>query len=370
MGLIVAAADASASRRLMDRCGGLEAGARACGDLDAVLDSCDRPGAPDCVLCNDLEWAEGVAARCPRLAVVYVSSEVPDSPVMLRALRAGLADVWTETMSLEAMRERLAAVRARQGAVAGAAEQRLRVYSQELERDQRAGRYVQMGMLPPNPMAIEQYRFEHRILPSMYMSGDFVDYFRLTDRHFAFYAADVSGHGASSAFVTVLLKNFSRRLRREHRPAMLTQPGLVLEWINRELLEQRIGKHVALMLGIGDLVQDQIVLVNAGHYPPAIRVGANGAELVEQKGKPVGLFESVEYAARVLPMAPGDRLVMFSDGIMDALPASSLAEREARLLAAASTGPELMDVWRALGLDGEALQKPDDMTCLIVRRES
>jgi serine phosphatase RsbU (regulator of sigma subunit) len=239
----------------------------------------------------------------------------------------------------------------------------------ELELDQRAGRYIQLGMLPPNPMAIDGFRLQHHILPSLILSGDFVDYFRITDSHFAFYVADVSGHGASSAFVTVLLKNFSRRLRREFRPSMLTEPGEILEWINRELLEQKIDKHVSLILGVVDLASDELRLVNGGHYPPAILAAAGASRFVEQKGKPVGLFEEVHYQARAIRMEVGDRLVMFSDGVMDVMGAGDLAAKEQRLLHAANEGGNIDEMWSLLDLDVTVSSRPDDMTCLLVQKE-
>ena len=77
-----------------------------------------------------------------------------------------------------------------------------------LQEDQNAGRQVQMNMLPETPWQVADLQFSHRIIPSLYLSGDFVDYFRVDEHRVAFYLADVSGHGASSAFITVLLFNF------------------------------------------------------------------------------------------------------------------------------------------------------------------
>ena len=70
-----------------------------------------------------------------------------------------------------------------------------------LQEDQNAGRHVQMNMLPVTPWETEGLNFAHEIIPSLYLSGDFVDYFRIDEHRVAFYLADVSGHGASSAFV-------------------------------------------------------------------------------------------------------------------------------------------------------------------------
>jgi serine phosphatase RsbU (regulator of sigma subunit) len=293
---------------------------------------------------------------------------MPDSDVLLCALRSGLADVWSLPMASGAMRERLQAIRARAAASVNAAAARPG-HGAELERDMRAGRYVQMGMLPQSPLAIGAYRLQYHNVPSMMMSGDFVDYFPLSPRHFLFYLADVAGHGASAAFVTVLLKSFSRRLRREHRPDMLAEPGRILEWVNTELLEQEIDKHVTVILGVVDLETDEVLLVNAGHHPPAIRVSAEGPEILRQKGKPIGLFDTVGYQARSLKMRPGDRLVLFSDGVVDAMGAGSLEDKETRLLAAAAAGADLADMWTKLPVDGAKMHESDDMTCLVVQRE-
>ena len=223
-----------------------------------------------------------------------------------------------------------------------------------------------MGMLPPNPMAIDRFRLQHRIIPSLILSGDFVDYFRITDRYFALYVADVSGHGASSAFVTVLLKNFSRRLRREYRPSMIDEPGEILSWFNRELLEQKIDKHVVMILAVGDLETDRLRIVNAGHFPPAIKVDEDGARFVEQRGRPVGLFDEVEFEATTISFAPGERLVLFSDGVLDAMPDVDLPHKESRLLRAAEN-EGMDDIWQALHLQESAAR--DDMTCLTMVRE-
>jgi len=85
---------------------------------------------------------------------------------------------------------------------------------EELRLDQQAGREVQKRMLPEVQAQLGGIEFNYHIIPSLFLSGDFVDYFPITGDKVVFYIADVSGHGASSAFITVLLKNLSNRLRR------------------------------------------------------------------------------------------------------------------------------------------------------------
>jgi serine phosphatase RsbU (regulator of sigma subunit) len=367
MSLVVVDSDEAAAAALKTQLEHLAYDVLTTSDLKPALELCEAT-LPELVCCSDLSWAAEIAEAYQRAPVVLLSSAAADVGVLLNSLRSGLADVWHKPLSADFLAERIESLLQRSQARRSDAEARLSEHMLELQRDQRAGRYIQMGMLPPNPMAIEQYRLSHRILPSLILSGDFVDYFRITDRYFAFYVADVSGHGASSAFVTVLLKNFSRRLRREYRASMLTEPGEILQWINGELLEQNIDKHAAMIFAIGDLQNNELRLANAGHFPPAIIVRADGKpEFLEQRGKPVGLFEQVSYQSLSVPMQTGDRLVMFTDGILDSLAAGSLEEKESRLLEAAKQ-TQMSGIWQSLGVAEEAA--PDDMTCLVVEREN
>ena len=338
-------------------------------NLKAAVRVCDHAH-PELIVCDQLECSAELASQYRYIPVALASRETSQE-VLCKALRAGLADVWEVPGDPAEFAKRIAAILARFKAVASQLETRLDQFVRDLRRDQRAGRYVQLGMLPPNPMAIDHYRLHHRIVPSLLLSGDFVDYFRISERYFAFYVADVSGHGASSAFVTVLLKNFSRRLRREYRPAMMQNPGLILEWLNQELLDQHMDKHVALLIAVCDLADNSFRFANAGHYPQLACVAGNAARFIELSGKPVGLFDAVSYEVATLQLAVGDRLVMFTDGVLDALSGKSLAEKEQTLLRAIAENDSVDGLWRFLELaEGEDAQGPDDITCLTVARES
>jgi len=177
----------------------------------------------------------------------------------------------------------------------------------------------------------------------------------------------VSGHGASSAFVTVLLKNFSRRLRREYRPTMLTAPGEILAWLNRELLDNKIDKHAAIFVGVVDIKRNRLAYANAGHFPPAMMVDDGGARMVEIVGKPVGLFHDATWDSASIDLADRFSLVVVSDGTLETMGQSSLADKERRLLEAASQcHASNAEIWRVLDL--EAHEAPDDIACLMVTR--
>ena len=367
MSLLVIDSDPEAAPSIVDRLNEFGYESLSAPDVKSALRMCEQTQ-PELIVCDRLEWAEVLATAYRYIPVALMSRELPRE-TLLEALHAGLVDAW-ETCS-DGLGESVARVLERVKAVSGQLKARLDHFGRELERDQRAGRFIQLGMLPPNPMAIGRYRLQHKILPSLILSGDFVDYFRISDRFFAFYVADVAGHGASSAFVTVLLKNFSRRLRREYRPSMLKNPGEILQWLNRELLDQQMEKHVAIFIAVGDLQENCVRYANAGHYPPPVAVTNGRARGLEARGKPIGLFREVAHEVHSIQLDAGDRLVVFTDGVLDMLPYGSLTEKERCIVSAVEEHASLDGLWPALGLSSdESSHGPDDITCLTITRET
>ena len=309
--------------------------------------------------------ARSLARKLERVPAVLVALSAPTTKDLMVAMALGFTDVLPWPARAAAVSE-IIERNIRRSRVRRANDPTLFQQVSDLEQDQRAGRYIQMGMLPPNPVVIDQYRLRHRIQPSLLLSGDFVDYFRITDEHFVFYMADVSGHGASSAFVTVILKNFSRRLRREYRPSMLRAPGEILVALNREILENRIDKHVAMFIGVVNLRTNELCYANGGHLLHAIHVHDGDSRLLALAGKPVGLFDEVEYVSASAELAEGDNLVLLSDGVLDVMPEAGFVNKESRLRrSAVECGADMDRFWSDIGIDA-TVAGPDDVACLMV----
>ncbi|HCD9810001.1 TPA: SpoIIE family protein phosphatase [Pseudomonas aeruginosa] len=240
-----------------------------------------------------------------------------------------------------------------------------------LQEDQNAGRQVQMNMLPVTPWSIEGLEFSLRIIPSLYLSGDFVDYFRVDERRVAFYLADVSGHGASSAFVTVLLKFMTTRLLYEsRRNGTLPEfkPSEVLAHINRGLINTKLGKHVTMLGGVIDLEKNSLTYSIGGHLPLPVLFVEGQAGYLEGRGLPVGLFDDATYDDRVMELPPSFSLSLFSDGILDVLPGATLKEKEASLPEqVAAAGGTLDGLRQVFGLANLA-EMPDDIALLVLSR--
>jgi sigma-B regulation protein RsbU (phosphoserine phosphatase) len=239
----------------------------------------------------------------------------------------------------------------------------------ELREDQKAGLQIQKKMLPKMRKSVNQYLFEHCVKPSLYLSGDFLDYFNLDEHRCLFYFADVSGHGASSAFVTVLLKNLSMRLKRNLKRGSsdhLSDPANFLQRVNQELLSTDLGKHVTIFVGVLDNRTNQLAYSVGGHFPLPILTCNGQAEYLDGKGIAVGLVAKPHYEVYKKTLDSGFKIIIFSDGILEVLPEMSLSDKEKLLLEVVSKHSGGIDsLLVSLGLDHYD-NLPDDIAVLSV----
>ena len=252
-----------------------------------------------------------------------------------------------------------------------AANRQLQASLSLLEEDQNAGRQVQMNMLPQTPWVADGLQFAHQIIPSLYLSGDFVDYFRLDEHRVAFYLADVSGHGASSAFVTVLLKFMTTRLLYESRRGGVLpefKPSDVLAHINRGLLNCKLGKHVTMIGGVIDEQAGSLTYSIGGHLPLPVLFSEGESHYLQGRGLPVGLFAEATYQDHVMQIPESFSLTLLSDGILDLLPGDTLKEKETLLpQLVSSAGGTLDGLRRVFGL-AKLGDMPDDIALLVLSR--
>jgi serine phosphatase RsbU (regulator of sigma subunit) len=240
-----------------------------------------------------------------------------------------------------------------------------------LERDQQAGRQVQMRMLPGSPLVLGDYVFSHTVIPSLYLSGDFTDYFTVGTDFVVFFMADVSGHGSSSAFATVLLKNLFARKRSDflrRADATVLEPLRMLGLANKELLDLGVSKYATMIVGVLDMSANTLTYSVAGHLPLPVLVSPEGATYLEGKGNAVGMLPEASYTQQVLSLPPSFMLALFSDGILEILPAQNLLEKERLFLEVFREGVESPAVLAArLGLDSVETA-PDDIAALFLSK--
>lgn len=342
---------------------------------------------PDLVICDlrmpqmdGLELIRLVSERQADLPVIVVSGAGVMNDAV-EALRLGAADYLIKPLEDLAMlehsvrraldRSRLRLENRRYREQLEEANRDLQASLNLLQEDQNAGRQVQMNMLPAAAWVTDDFHFAHQIIPSLYLSGDFVDYFRVDERRIVFYLADVSGHGASSAFVTVLLKFMTTRLlyeSRRHGVLREFKPSEVLGHINRGLLNCRLGKHVTMLGGVIDQEHNRLHYCIGGHLPLPGLYRDGKAEYLQGRGLPVGLFQEAEYQDYELELPESFSLTLLSDGVLDLLPGATLKDKEAALPGLVEQAAGSLDGLRqVLGL-AELAEMPDDIALLVLSR--
>lgn len=239
-----------------------------------------------------------------------------------------------------------------------------------LKEDQDAGHRAQMNMLPETPWDTKGLHFAHKVIPSLYLSGDFVDYFRIDDDQVFFYLADVSGHGASSAFATVLLKFITTSwLYKLHRKGLVKdlKPSILLGHINKGLIDSKIGKHVTMVMGIINEKNNTLTYTMGGHLPLPVLSSEGKGHYLEGAGKVVGLFDDAVFEDIKLQLPTSYTLTLLSDGILDLLPGNDLKEKELLLpKLIAEHDDSLESLLNVLGL-AELEASPDDISLLFIR---
>ncbi len=244
---------------------------------------------------------------------------------------------------------------------------------QRLRDDEEAGRLIQTSLLPPPIEQIGPLVFSRYLEPSFYMSGDFVDYFRIDEKHVAFYIADVSGHGVSSAFITVLLKSFMSYVRERYANGedwVIFDPAMLLTRLNTELLGQDIGKHLTLFYGVIEIDTNRLTFASGGQFPYPIMLSGGSVRRMKVKGTPLGMFPFSTYENTKLDLSPSFVCAFFSDGILDLLDPTGLMDRQQHLenVVEQSDG-DLGRIVKRLNLAGQTMP-PDDVSVLTVQRIS
>lgn len=242
-----------------------------------------------------------------------------------------------------------------------------------MRMDYLAGQAVQRSLLPLPDRKFGKYRATQKVLPSLYLSGDFVNYQTALDRYLLFYLTDVSGSGASSALATVVMKQLVSRLVRRHirendTEALARAPEGFMECLSKELEESGMEKYLTLFAGSLDMHTNRMRYAIGAHLPAPILASSGRAGFLPGKGPPVGLMPEAHWQIQSRQMPDEFVLWVFSDGILELLPAKTLADKEQMLLAQLCDCPPSADeaLKRLNVKEGDAV--PDDVAVLMICR--
>jgi sigma-B regulation protein RsbU (phosphoserine phosphatase) len=359
---------------------------RNAADGSAALEELAREQ-PSLVLCDlrmprldGLQLLAEVRATHPALPVIVMSGAglLDDA---IRALQLGAWDYVEKpipaaaalghTVARALERAALLETTARQQVRLEEINRELAASLQLLADEEAAGRELQLRMLPADHLRFGAFEITRELAPSAFLSGDFIDAFRIDAHHFGFYLADVAGHGVSSALVAVSLRTVVERLVTEATRSgddVIRHPARLLARLNAEMSLARLEKHLTMFYGVIDERDATLTYANAGQFPWPIVFDGEAVTVLATPSTPIGLTASAHYTEQQLALAPGATLAAFSDGLFEILPHEDLARKERFLTALFGRRDiTLAQIRRELHLDG-GQRLPDDIAMLLVRR--
>ncbi len=254
-------------------------------------------------------------------------------------------------------------------AIENAALHREAVEKERMERDLLLGREIQKRLLPPPPDDLPGLEIAAVTHFCHEVGGDYYDFLRLSEHELAVAFGDVSGKGVSAALImTSLQAAIHIAMPREEDLAQLTSQ------VNTLLYSLTSGrKYVTLVLGRYDLRSGLFRYVNAGHLP-ALLVGPDRFVRLGPTGRPVGLLPGTTFQVGEACLAPGEQLLLYTDGLTEACDPGEEEFGQQRLeQALAARGPQPPAEIVAGMLDeverfGRGVPASDDRTVVALRR--
>ncbi len=184
---------------------------------------------------------------------------------------------------------------------------------QRLEDELNIARHIQQTLLPENLPSTGWFRAAAVSIPSQQVGGDVYDIARIDGEHWHFLLADVSGKGVSSALLAALLQGAFVLV-----PSETDGISQMLAQLNHYVYERAEGEKYATLF-YGALLRDgSLRWCNAGHCEPFVLHEDGGLEVLEATSLPVGMLDGAEFEVRVAQLRPGDKVVVYSDGVSDA----------------------------------------------------
>jgi len=201
----------------------------------------------------------------------------------------------------------------------------LRQHAQEAEH----AREIQQALMPRELPQIHRCLLAAECIPSRVVGGDYYDAIRLNDSRAAIAIGDVSGKGMPAA----LLMSNLQAIVRAFAPTGLAPHELCAR--ANQLIAANVapGKYITFFYAVIDTGQMRIDYCNAGHNPPLLHHRAAPAETLGEGGPVLGILPDATYATGAVNLAPGDCLVLYTDGITEAVNAADEEFGEERLKA-------------------------------------
>ena len=227
-------------------------------------------------------------------------------------------------------------------------------------------------IFPPFPEDADKVDIAASMTPAKDVGGDFYDFFRIDDNHIGLVIADVSGKGIPAAIFMAVSRTLTRATGIRGG-----NPADCISYANKLLAAESVNcMFVTMFYGILDVNTGEVVYCNAGHNPPYIVRQDGEVKVLPMTQDPmVGAIGGIVFHQNTVQLAAGDALVMFTDGVTEAMNGVYEAYGEQRLeatLAHASqmSSQEIVDAIKAdVATFVDGAEQSDDITVLVLKKK-
>ena len=245
-----------------------------------------------------------------------------------------------------------------------------------IDKDLQQARVLQESLMPIRTREYGKSRVSLLLQSCGHVGGDLAGTFGAQNDEFGLFSLDVSGHGITSAMMTARVAGYLSSDYPDENLA-LDHSGNGYEFLRPKRLAERLNSRVVGQKGVTEYLtlaymhvcpkSGQARFVQAGHPPPLLLRKSGKAEFIGEGGLPIGLIEDAAFNDHVVQLAPGDRILLYTDGFTEAvLPDGSLLEEDGLLSLVASVpnecfGPDFLDaLYNTLKRDIVASADVDD----------
>ena len=249
----------------------------------------------------------------------------------------------------------------------------LNFYMHRLDEELRLAARLQQDFLPKMLPQLGQVHFHTLYRPAGYVSGDLYDVVRLDERRIGFYIADAVGHGMPAALLTMFIKHSLVTKEIAGNQYRLLSPSESLSRLNTALIEQNLSQaaFATALYGIVDVQTLEVTLSRAGHPNPLLLRAKGPMEAIECDGALLGIFPDEQFVSVQTTLAPGDRLLLYTDGVEVAFCQDESVDTEMwrqELMSCRDLSTEQLLQTFADRIDGEtgSLAPKDDLTMIVL----
>jgi len=294
--------------------------------IQFVITDWIMPGGNGTVLCQRIR-----AKNLPFYTYMILLTSLEDTKSAIQGIESGADDYIRKPFHHDELRARI-----RAGERILVLEKNLTETNKQLlaareiiNRDLKTASDMQRSLLPPKLLTIQGISIDWIFQPSMYLSGDIFNFFPLDSHHIGFYIIDVAGHGIASAMLSFTLSrllspdvSYSSQLKfsSPENPSreFIRSASTVVQQLNQQFQTNEDNfLFFTMIYGVIDTTSQTIELCQAGHPSLIYQQKDKQPEFITNSGLPVGVIANENYESVLLNYQLGDRLFLYSDGIIE-----------------------------------------------------